>query len=126
MPPWARKITVATLATGSPHVGAIIDSRVRMTANVPGRALPTLRGGSKSVWGCLRPHAGTPPALPFYMSDLRAARDDMVRRHIAARGIRAPAVLEAMGSVPREAFLPPELAEFAYEDSPLPIAHGQA
>ena len=66
-----------------------------------------------------------PLHYPFHMSDLRAARDDMVRRHIAARGIRDPAVLEAMRSVPREAFLPPELAEFAYEDSPLPIAHGQ-
>ena len=75
--------------------------------------------------GCLLPHAGTPPALPFYMSDLRAARDHMVRRHIVARGIRDPAVLEAMRAVPREAFLPPELAEFAYEDSPLPIADGQ-
>ena len=30
-----------------------------------------------------------------------------------------------MRSVPREAFLPNELKEFAYEDSPLPIAEGQ-
>jgi protein-L-isoaspartate(D-aspartate) O-methyltransferase len=59
------------------------------------------------------------------MPDLRTAREHMVRRHIAARGIRDPAVLEAMRAVPREAFLPPELAEFAYEDSPLPIAQGQ-
>ncbi len=59
------------------------------------------------------------------MSDLRAAREDMVRRHLAARGIQDPAVLEAMRTVPREAFLPPELAEFAYEDAPLPIAEGQ-
>ena len=29
------------------------------------------------------------------------------------------------GSVPREAFLPEELREFAYDDSPLPIAEGQ-
>jgi protein-L-isoaspartate O-methyltransferase len=27
-------------------------------------------------------------------------------------------------SVPRAAFLPPDLAELAYEDSPLPIAEG--
>src|SRR5688572_2636528 len=59
------------------------------------------------------------------MSDLGAARDVMVRRHIAARGIADPAVLAAMGSVPREAFLPPEMAEFAYEDAPLPISEGQ-
>ena len=30
-----------------------------------------------------------------------------------------------MRRVPREAFLPPDLAEFAYEDTPLPIEEGQ-
>jgi protein-L-isoaspartate(D-aspartate) O-methyltransferase len=50
----------------------------------------------------------------------------MVRLHIAGRGIRDQAVLDAMRRVPREAFLPPELAEFAYEDHPLPIAAGQS
>jgi protein-L-isoaspartate(D-aspartate) O-methyltransferase len=49
----------------------------------------------------------------------------MVRAHIADRGVRDPAVLEAMGSVPREAFLPPGLEEFAYADTPLPIERGQ-
>jgi protein-L-isoaspartate(D-aspartate) O-methyltransferase len=49
----------------------------------------------------------------------------MVEQHIAARGVRSVAVLEAMRNVPREAFLPANLREFAYEDSPLPIAEGQ-
>lgn len=49
----------------------------------------------------------------------------MVRTHIAARGIRDAAVLDAFRAVPREAFLPPELHEFAYQDSPLPIERGQ-
>ncbi|MFM7460484.1 MAG: protein-L-isoaspartate(D-aspartate) O-methyltransferase, partial [Burkholderiales bacterium] len=49
----------------------------------------------------------------------------MVEQQIAARGIRDPKVLEAMLTVPREAFLPPDMTEFAYEDSPLPIAEGQ-
>jgi protein-L-isoaspartate(D-aspartate) O-methyltransferase len=57
--------------------------------------------------------------------DLRTARERMVETQIARRGIRDRAVLEAMLKVPREAFLPPELAEFAYEDHPLPIAEGQ-
>ena len=52
-------------------------------------------------------------------------RKNMVERHIRARGVRDPRVLDAMATVPREAFLPPELAEFAYEDRPLPIAAGQ-
>ena len=66
----------------------------------------------------------SPARLPS-MTGLRAAREHMVARHIAARGIQDPAVLEAMRTIPREAFLPPELAEFAYEDAPLPIAEGQ-
>lgn len=58
-------------------------------------------------------------------ADGAAARERMVERQIAARGIRDPAVLAAMRAVPREAFLPPELAEFAYQDSPLPIGADQ-
>lgn len=52
-------------------------------------------------------------------------RHRMVERHVAARGVRDCAVLDAMRSVPREAFLPADLAEFAYEDTPLPIDEGQ-
>jgi protein-L-isoaspartate(D-aspartate) O-methyltransferase len=40
---------------------------------------------------------------------------------IAARGVTDPAVLSAMERVPREAFVPTELAEFAYRDVALPI-----
>lgn len=49
----------------------------------------------------------------------------MVEAQIARRGIRTPATLEAFRSVPREAFVPEELSEFAYEDSPLPIGSDQ-
>ena len=52
------------------------------------------------------------------------ARDHLVRL-LFRRGIHDQAVLRAMAEVPREAFLPPELAEFAYEDTPLPIEEGQ-
>ena len=54
-----------------------------------------------------------------------AAREKMVRTQIVARGLRDRAVLEAMRTVPREAFLPPELEEFAYDDTPLPIESRQ-
>ncbi|MDX2169167.1 MAG: protein-L-isoaspartate(D-aspartate) O-methyltransferase, partial [Deltaproteobacteria bacterium] len=57
--------------------------------------------------------------------DTAAARHRMVEAHLAARGIRDAAVLAAMREVPREAFLSAELAEFAYEDAPLPIESGQ-
>jgi protein-L-isoaspartate(D-aspartate) O-methyltransferase len=57
--------------------------------------------------------------------DFTAQRRGMVEHHIAARGVRSESVLRAMRAVRREEFLPPSLREFAYEDSPLPIASGQ-
>ncbi|MFT4582543.1 MAG: protein-L-isoaspartate(D-aspartate) O-methyltransferase [Gammaproteobacteria bacterium] len=54
-----------------------------------------------------------------------ALREFMVERHVAARGIHDENVLNALRMVRREAFVPEELQEFAYEDSPLPIAEGQ-
>ena len=59
------------------------------------------------------------------MADLSKLREEMVEHQIAARGIRSKTVLGALRKVPREAFLPEALREFAYEDSPLPIAAGQ-
>jgi protein-L-isoaspartate(D-aspartate) O-methyltransferase len=52
-------------------------------------------------------------------------RRRMVASQIAARGIRDEALLDAMRTVPRERFVDPQLAEFAYEDSPLPIGEDQ-
>ena len=57
--------------------------------------------------------------------DFAAQRRDMVEHHIAARGVLFKSVLRAMRAVRREEFLPSNLREFAYEDSPLPIASGQ-
>ncbi|MBA3519658.1 MAG: protein-L-isoaspartate(D-aspartate) O-methyltransferase [Rhizobiales bacterium] len=60
------------------------------------------------------------------MTDRHAAdRCRMVERQLKRRGIADPRVLAAMGRVPREAFVPTDLAEFAYDDNPLPIAEGQ-
>jgi protein-L-isoaspartate(D-aspartate) O-methyltransferase len=56
---------------------------------------------------------------------LTEQRRAMVETQLVARGIRDPAVLEAMRSVPREAFVLPELVERAYDDIPLPIGEGQ-
>ena len=56
--------------------------------------------------------------------DLEGARRAMVEL-IRARGVRDERVLEAMGRVPREAFVPQSLRWEAYEDAPLPIGEGQ-
>jgi protein-L-isoaspartate(D-aspartate) O-methyltransferase len=59
------------------------------------------------------------------LDQLTAERERMVERQIAARGVNDARVLDAMRQVPREAFVASGLEEFAYEDSPLPIAGGQ-
>lgn len=57
--------------------------------------------------------------------DFTCARQRMVEQQIAARGIRDERVLGAMRQVPREAFVPANLAEFTYRDGPIPIGEEQ-
>ncbi|MEB2489279.1 protein-L-isoaspartate(D-aspartate) O-methyltransferase [Burkholderia multivorans] len=59
------------------------------------------------------------------MNPFDEARGQMVERQIAARGVRDPHVLDAMRTVARHRFVPAELAEFAYSDTPLPLADDQ-
>ena len=54
-----------------------------------------------------------------------AARAEMVRAQIRARGIKNAAVLAAMERVQRHLFVPEDLRANAYEDRPLPIGHDQ-
>jgi protein-L-isoaspartate(D-aspartate) O-methyltransferase len=49
----------------------------------------------------------------------------MVKLQIAARGVRDPRVLEAMLRVQRHLFVPGDMRDRAYDDSPLPIGDGQ-
>src|SRR3989442_13881739 len=53
------------------------------------------------------------------------ARTRMVLRQLAGGGVPDQRVLAAMRWVPREWFLPPNLAGDAYTDAPLPIGSGQ-
>lgn len=65
------------------------------------------------------------PAPP---EEYAAARRRMVKEQLERRGIRDPRVLEAMGAVPREAFVPPSDARSparAYADGALPAGRGQ-
>jgi protein-L-isoaspartate(D-aspartate) O-methyltransferase len=59
------------------------------------------------------------------MIDFEQQRRRMVEIQLAERGIHDPRVLEAFLSVPREAFLSPQLADLAYEDTALLIGEGQ-
>jgi protein-L-isoaspartate(D-aspartate) O-methyltransferase len=51
----------------------------------------------------------------------RALREQMVARQIEGRGIHDQAILQAMRTVPREAFVMENYQKFAYDDTPLPI-----
>jgi protein-L-isoaspartate(D-aspartate) O-methyltransferase len=55
------------------------------------------------------------------VTDFSERRQQMVDRQIEARGVRSQKVLDAMRRVPRELFVPEDMRDFAYEDSPLPI-----
>lgn len=49
----------------------------------------------------------------------------MVDRHVAARGIHDPRILQAMREVPRHRFVPPVVVTKAYGPGALPIGKGQ-
>jgi protein-L-isoaspartate(D-aspartate) O-methyltransferase len=78
-----------------------------------------------------RPTATEPEAttetivVPTEVPELRSAREAMVLWQIEQRGVSDPRVLQAMRSVPRHLFVPPDYVGQAYEDHPLPIGLGQ-
>jgi protein-L-isoaspartate(D-aspartate) O-methyltransferase len=57
--------------------------------------------------------------------DFSAMRASMVLAQLRERGIRDTAVLQAMNTIPREAFVGTAHKEMAYHDSPLPIPANQ-
>jgi protein-L-isoaspartate(D-aspartate) O-methyltransferase len=66
--------------------------------------------------------AKTAPAADI---DLAALRQTMLDSQLKTVGVIDAAVLGAMGSVPREAFVPPALAGLAYADAALEVAPGR-
>ena len=75
--------------------------------------------------GTQTPGAVDRPAKSGSKAAFAKLRNEMVEKAIVARGVRSDAVLHAMRKVAREAFLPLQLREFAYDDCPLPIEEGQ-
>jgi protein-L-isoaspartate(D-aspartate) O-methyltransferase len=52
-------------------------------------------------------------------------RAPWIEDQLLRRGITDERVLSAMARVPRERFVPADVADFAYEDAALPLTHGQ-
>ena len=65
------------------------------------------------------------PAVYVSPPEIAEARARMVERQLRRRGITDERVLDAMGRVPRELFVPENLVHLAYEDGALPIGYGQ-
>lgn len=63
--------------------------------------------------------------MNFTDPDFAIPRQEMISRHLRARGIGDARVLAAMERVPREVFIGEELTPEAYADAALPIACGQ-
>ena len=88
------------------------------------------RGRRCLVAACLAAQALAAGAAGDYGSARRGMLEE-VRRSVvqtrAATGREAlsPRVMQALATVPRHEFVPPELRRRAYENRPLPIGHGQ-
>ena len=61
----------------------------------------------------------------FIMSDFKQLRQQMIDYQLISRGLHDQSVIDAVNAVSREKFIPTELVEFAYRDSPLPIEASQ-
>ena len=67
----------------------------------------------------------TPHSLSAIPMSFELQRERLVEGELRLLGIRDEAVLRAMRTVPREAFVSEEMREFAYRNAPLPIGSGQ-
>ena len=98
-------------------VVAAVAVAVAVLARVPAR--PT--AAAEEPAGPKSPKAWHRPRF----SASKDERGDMVRRQIERRGVADAAVLQALRNVPRHEFVPEALKGRAYDDTPLPIGHGQ-
>jgi protein-L-isoaspartate(D-aspartate) O-methyltransferase len=73
---------------------------------------------------CIVALAGCRPGVAPIV-DFNAERQRMVREQLMPRGVQDPRVLNAMGKVPREEFVPPNARAASYSDGPLPIGYEQ-
>lgn len=58
--------------------------------------------------------------------DYKAARHMMVEAQLRTNRVISPGLIEALESVPREIFVPKQMAGGAYVDGPVPIGNGRA
>ena len=112
----ANRIGRGKRGTRAPSMSGITSRRHWLTglaAVVAGLALPSTS----------RPQGDVRRARERLMAEIDA--DMRATAYGTGRSALSPSVRHAMETVPRERFVPPELAPLAYENRPLPIGHGQ-
>jgi protein-L-isoaspartate(D-aspartate) O-methyltransferase len=105
-------------SAGAPPLPVIASTVMKLADLFARRPMISLNGDGKSA-----SDAGVASNADSAVFQL--ARREMVDRQLRKRDIRSPRVLEAMSSVPRHLFVPPEHMHDAYTDSPLPIGASQ-
>jgi protein-L-isoaspartate(D-aspartate) O-methyltransferase len=58
--------------------------------------------------------------------DFEAARQQMIHQQVRAWDVLDPDVLDVLGDVPREAFVPPAFRQLAFADTAIPLPGGQS
>ncbi len=69
--------------------------------------------------------AGNPPKDPYAVERERMVREDIASHAWGRVAVKDRAVLDVMRRVARHKFVPSDMLSRAYDDSPLPIGHGQ-
>jgi protein-L-isoaspartate(D-aspartate) O-methyltransferase len=84
------------------------------------RAAPNADRGAETA----SPRASASATSTQAAAAIAAARDALLAE-LRSQGIESGAVLDAIGRVPRERFVPAQYRALAYGNHPLPIGHGQ-
>ena len=77
------------------------------------------------IGGCAGPAPTVSPTSGPTDDPYTDARQQMVETGIVGWGVEDQAVIDAMRTVPRHEFVPPEYLDLAYANQPLPIGYGQ-
>ncbi len=118
MPTSRHRRRVVWLAGG---LGALLALVLATEVSAAGDGLYGRRGGTTGP-GEVSLMVGTGALGQSFSTDIFVIqRRKMVSEQIRRRGIREERLLNAMNSVPRHEFVPPEYRAKAYEDKPVPI-----
>src|SRR5690242_5952307 len=107
-------------STRSHSIRTPVASTARTVAYATSGPIPS--PGMRVIWWAMR---AIITAGGFMIPHWASERAEMVERQLRKRGIRDERVLRAMGTIPREEFVPLEMRIAAYKDEPVAIGYGQ-